>query len=281
MSRLFGFMCNDPERIACALYPARESLVVTGAPDGWGLAFFQGGEVLLQRHPKPVGSVDFYAQTRDLRTDYLVGQVREPGTPSKLENTQPYRFRSWVYAQSGVLPRPAEPGAAPEKLQQGILEHVPDFLRRNIRGQNDAELLFHVFLSFLHDGGKIDDPNIRVAEAASALRATVALVERFLGGNRLEVNAVATNGRIMIGLRNGAAMWLRQVSGINDCKVCRETNPEAARGERRRTTHEHLRAILMVSEPEKISPDGWEEVAVGSIVGISRDLGKSIHSLRA
>src|SRR5688572_23250792 len=102
MSRLFAVVINDPQRLACALYPTREALVARSAPEGWGLACYQGGEVLLQRHPKPrPAPLDFFQQVKDLRTDYVVGHVMDPGTVSKLENTQPFRFRSWVYAQSG------------------------------------------------------------------------------------------------------------------------------------------------------------------------------------
>src|SRR5512144_631490 len=98
MSRLFGFVINDAQRVACALYPARETLVAASAPEGWGLASFQGGEVLLQRHPKPVvGALDFYRYAREQRTDYIVGVVRDAGTAAKLDNTQPFRFRSWVF----------------------------------------------------------------------------------------------------------------------------------------------------------------------------------------
>src|SRR6185503_7145379 len=144
MSRLFAVVINDPQRLACALYPTRETLVARSAPEGWGLASYQGGEVLLQRHPKPLTApLDFFQQVRDLRTDYIVGHVGDPGTQAKLENAQPFRFRSWVYAQSGGSPRLTDVRAA-------ILEHVPDFLRRNIRAQSTAEHLFHVVLAFLH-----------------------------------------------------------------------------------------------------------------------------------
>src|SRR5262249_25554195 len=157
--RLFGFVINDAQRVACALYPAREALVVASAPEGWGLASYQGGEVLLQRHPKPVvGPLDFYRAAREQRTDYMVGHVRDGGTPAKLENSQPFRFRWWVFARSAAAsssPGAGQPGAA------GVLEHVPDFLRRNIRGQDPAEILFHLFLSFLHDANRLDDPNVK------------------------------------------------------------------------------------------------------------------------
>ncbi len=282
MSRLFGFMCNEPERLACALKPVRESLVADGVPDGWGLAFFQGGEVLLQRHPKsPTGGrIDFYAQTRELRSDYLVGVVGEAAAANKLENTQPFRFRSWVFAQSGAI-------ASFAQIQAGMLENIPDFLRRNIRGQTDVEHVFHMFLAFLHDSGKLDDPNIRTADVGSALGGTVAMLDKLVagaGGETPALNLITTNGRILMAVRRGRPMWRRSAAGIVDCQVCREASPAwrpDARAERRRVTHEHLRSVLIVSEPGKLGPDGWEEVADGTIVSVSRDLATSTTPIRA
>jgi predicted glutamine amidotransferase len=277
MSRLFGLVINDPQRVACALHPARESLVVKAAPEGWGLASFQGGEVLLQRHPKPLHApLDFFRQVRDLRTDYIVGHVADPGRPAKLESTQPFRFRSWVYAQSG--------GNA-EKLTDadaGILEHVPDFLRRNIRAHTASEHLFHVFLAFMHDANKLDDPNVRVPEVAGALRGVVSLAQKLGNGDDKvpALNAMVTNGRILLAVRAGLPMWVRQVSGIVDCKVCTEALPENERRDRRRTNHEHVRAVILVSEPEKVSAEGWEEAPDGSIIGVTRDLSKSFLPLK-
>ena len=273
MSRSFAIVINDPQRVACALYPTREVLVARSAPEGWGLASYQGGEVLLMRHPKPlVGPLDFFQQVKDLRTDYVVGQVGEPGTQGKLENTQPFRFRSWVYAQSGAADRLPEARA-------GLLEHVPDFLRRNIRAQAGAEHLFHVVLAFLHDAGKLDDPNLRLADGASALRGAMLLAQRLMGDGT-EMNVILTNGRILLAARSGKPLFVRQVSGIADCRLCGETLPDDSRRDRRRVTHEHVRAVLVASEPEKVT-EGWEEVPESTIVGVTRDLGKTLMSLKA
>lgn len=279
MSRLFSIVINDPQRVACALYPTREVLVAAAAPEGWGLASYQGGEVLLQRHPKPLHApLDFFKQVRDLRTDYVVGHVGDAGTQAKLENTQPFRFRSWVYAQSGAAAQLAE-------VRAGILEHVPDFLRRNIRAQTAAEHLFHVVLAFLHDAGKLDDPNLRVVDGAGALRGAMLLAGRLLAeatpGAEPAMNTVLTNGRILLAARSGGLpLWVRQVNGIADCKLCAETLPEEARRDRRRTSHEHVRAVILASEPASVG-EGWEEVPDASIVGVSRDLVKSVMSLKA
>src|SRR5262245_42378080 len=103
MGRLFAYLANDPDRVRCALYPARKPLTVLEEPsvqfDSWGIGFYQG-EVLLQRRPKPpVLPLDFYEQSRMLRTDAIVGHVRAGtvGKP-KNENTHPFRFRSWLFA---------------------------------------------------------------------------------------------------------------------------------------------------------------------------------------
>lgn len=278
MSRLFAVVINDPQRLACALYPTRETLVAKAAPEGWGLACYQGGEVLLQRHPKPRPTpLDFFLQVKDLRTDYVVGHVMDPGTVATLESTQPFRFRSWVYAQSG--------GGELAEARNAILEHVPDFLRRNMRAQTPAEHLFHVLLAFLHDSNKLDDPNLRVADAAGALRGALLLAQRIAAQvpatAGLGMNVVATNGRIMLAARSGKPMYIRQVSGIADCRYCSENLPEESRRDRRKTAHEHVRAVIVASEAEKIPQDeGWEEVPDGSIVGVTRDLQKSLVAIK-
>ena len=279
MSRLFGYMANEPDRIRCALWPVRAALAtdVGENPDGWGIGFYQGGEVLLQKRPKaPPGLVDFYAHLRDLRTDVVVGHVRSAtiGKSQKTENTHPYRFRSWLFAHSGTLARFPE-------IRDELLESVPDFLRRNIRGQTDSEHIFHLFLAFLHDAGKLEDPNITTDAARSALKATAAFLDRLVtaaGGGASELNLVATNGRIMLAVCRGRSMGIWNIGGIADCPVCRGTGE--GRGETRRVTHEHLRGVLLLSDGDATQGPGWEPVPDNSVVTITHLLQAEIAPLR-
>lgn len=276
MIRLFAYVGNEPERIKCALYPAREALVtdIGENPDGWGLGFFQGGEVLLHRQPKAQpGQVDFYSRLRELRTDVVVGHVREAtvGKAQKLENTHPFRFRSWLFAHSGTV-------ASFEAVKGELLESVPDFLRRNIRGNTDSEHLFHLFLAFLHDGGKLEDPNITTDEASAAMRATVAFIERLshgAGGGKSELNLVATNGRILLAVRHGRPMGLIRTTGIADCPVCRE---EGRAPDERRIAHDLLRSVLVLSNGEL--PAGFESLPESSILSINHSIQTEMAPLR-
>jgi len=110
---------------------------------------------------------------QSLRTDCIVGHVRlaTVGKEGRSENTAPYRFRSWLFAHNGTVDKF-------EEVRQHLRSHIPDFLQRNIRGQTESEHLMHLFLAFMFDGGKLDDPNLPALDAAAALWAMLNLVDR-------------------------------------------------------------------------------------------------------
>jgi glutamine amidotransferase len=241
----------------------RDALVVDEAPFGWGLAFYHGGEVLLQRNPRPTAPVDFARATESLRSDYVVGNVRAAGAKPGPENTPPYRYRSWVFGHSGRI---LDFGA----MQPALLESVPDFLRRSIRGQTESEHLFHLFLAFLHDQGKLDEPEPRLADAASALRATLALVEQLAAQQRATpqgLNVVVTNGRFMLAARKGPPMFWKRVHTDAPMK-----EPRSGQGS-------IDRQVLILSEPRGGAPAGFEEIPDGHLAEVSRDFRTGITPL--
>ena len=273
-------MLNEPERLRCAIYPVRSQLVwrQDRQPDGWGLGFYQGGEVLLQKRPRPAaGPIDFYALTKGLRTDCIVGHVRlaTVGKQGRSENTHPYRFRSWLFAHHGTVDRFAA-------LRPAITEHIPDFLRRNIRGQTDSEHMMHLFLAFLHDGGKLDDANLPASEAASALGGMLQVIDRFTteaGGTPSAHTMIVTNGRVMVAARRGAPLHYYRIKGIADCSLCRETQVDFA-NESRRVPHEHLRGVAVI-DGEAAPGAPWETIPEASAVSVSHDLTFEVKSLGA
>jgi hypothetical protein len=138
----------------------------------------------------------------------------------------------------------------------------------------------HLFLAFLHDGGKLDDPDLPAAEAANALGATLALLDRFVtdvGGQPSEHNMIITNGRVMLAARRGSTLSMMPIRGMADCALCRETQADFAR-EPRGIAHEHLRGIAFVdTEAEPEAP--WEAVPDGTAVAVSHDLTFEIRPL--
>ena len=149
-------MCNQPQRLAAALAPVRSALVAQASGEApisrWGLGYIQGGDVLLVRTPKSSTTpIDLAGPLGEIATDCAIAQaVSDPrGTYSGTDNTPPFRYRRWLFAQSGhIQVRTASGSLAPApEINANLLAHIPEYLRRNIRGRTPSEVVFHVFLS--------------------------------------------------------------------------------------------------------------------------------------
>src|ERR1700679_3863544 len=138
MARLFGIIGNRPDLAARVLACDAEALRARskGSPLGWGLGFYQGGEVLMRRRPiddRPV--IDIPSLAADIPADLLVGHVRHATVGAlRTENTHPFRYRQWLFAQAGTV-------SEFDQVRERLIASLPDFLRSGIRGDTDAEVL--------------------------------------------------------------------------------------------------------------------------------------------
>jgi glutamine amidotransferase len=298
MSRLVAMVCNDPSRVRCVLRPAQDALVATPDPverprgyDAWGIGFYQGGEVLLMRRPQPtLGPVDFAAVAGELRTDTFIAHARAATVgDNRNENTHPFRFRSWLFAHHGTLPGfgpaagtsdPARPSPQQLALTETLLAEIPDFLRRNLRGQTDSELLFHLFLTRLHEAGQLDVPEVRLADAEEALLVTVRRLDHVLKKRGLDPHALGAvalaNGRFLLAAARGPILWRFGIDGVKDCAECREPGPD---NRYKPVDHDHLRAVLLISDVGEAP--AFSAVPDGSLVSVARDLKVSVRPLVA
>jgi hypothetical protein len=262
---LFACMCNQPQRLAEALGPIRSALVAPAPVARWGLAYAQSGDVLLVRTPRASSvPVDMSTPLAELSTDCAIGQAVTDDGFAGTDNTPPFRFRRWMFGLTG---QPALDGAMPR-----LLEHVPEYLRRNLKGRTPAELIFHIFLAMLHDEGSIDDPNLPLAATRRALAATIKLVAaeqaKAQVGAEGGFGALAvSNGRSMVAVRLDHPMKLRKL-WIKGERTARDDNSGAFRG------------VLLVSNGNEGDPkDGFEDVPAQRAVLIQRDLQVSLADL--
>ncbi len=214
MARLFGFIGNRSDISPHVLKVEATALRARGKGLGWGFGFYQAGEVLLRRRPLDEHDViEVASLTRDVRTDILIGHVRRPsvGDPAA-RNTHPFRYRQWLFAHTGTI-------AQFDNLRDRFVTSIPDFLMRNVRGDTDSELLFHLFLSFLHDAGKLSD-TVHAPDVISALRGSIALVDRLCSEEGAEhagpTGSLVSIGEYIVGLTRAAGMAYRVVRGQDD-----------------------------------------------------------------
>jgi glutamine amidotransferase len=266
MARLFGYVGNRADLGARVLELESKPLKVfaKGTTLGWGIGFYQAGEVLLRRRPideRP--EIDVAHLARDLRADVLIGHVRAATVGNlRTENTHPFRYRQWLFAHTGTI------NGYP-RLRERLSDSLPEFLRRNVRGDTDSELLFHLFLSFLHDAGDLGEAPVDPSATRQALRSTLALTERLRaeeGAVSHGMNLLVTDGEHMVAVHNSATMGYRVIKGradlerlLGDDTLRRIRIPDMA----------SCRFCLIASDFDE-EPRGWTMVAPHSLVTITR-----------
>ena len=267
MARLFGFIGNRSDISPHVLKVEQEALTARarGKALGWGFGFYQAGEVLLRRRPIDEHTVvDVASLTRDVRTDVLIGHVRNPtvGEPGT-RNTHPFRYRQWLFAHTGTL-------AQFEALRDRLVKSIPDFLMRNVRGDTDSELVFHLFLSFLHDAGKLTD-DAPAADVIAALRTTMALVDRLSSEEGADdagpTGIMVSNGDYIVGLTRGAGMAYRLVHGQEDIEALL---PEDALRRSRLPDLARVRFTLLAADFDEPPKGRWKVLPDCSTVVLGR-----------
>jgi len=271
MGRLIGYMANRADRLADALHQEREVIALppSDQPAGWGIGFYQGGEVLHKKRPLFEGrAIDWQLVAKSVRSDCVVAHVRHATVGDfRAENTHPFRMRSWLFVHHGTIGRF-------DAIRERLRENLPDFIQRNIRGVTDSEHFFHVVLSFLHDAGQLDHPDADPKIVLSALRSTVRLVDqlgREVGAPEATLNVLLTNGRRMYAVRRGAPLFYVERQGIHDPMEEREPTG-------RQNKPSVLRYVMVVSNGDEL-PSTYEEIAEGSVCVVDRDLDVQVHSL--
>jgi glutamine amidotransferase len=236
----------------------------TTSPSAWGIGFYQGDEVLHKKRPMLEGPVDWEELTSDVRTDCAVLHLRQATVGDfRIQNTHPFRMRSWTFAHDGTVERF-------DALRDRLLESIPDFLRRNIRGTTDSEVYFHLLLSFLHDAGQLDNPDVDESSMLSAVRSTVALIDRLGDEVRAptsRLNMMLTSGRRMYALSRGAPIAFVARRGLDQPPEDRSTGEATV-----------LRYVLVVSHRDS-PPPGYEAIADHGLLRVDRNLDVAVHAL--
>jgi predicted glutamine amidotransferase len=265
MGRLIGYMANRTDRLADAL--TEEKVAVGPASgieaDAWGIGFYQGGEVLHKKRPRSAlerESLEWKDVAGNVRSDCAVIHFRTATVGDyRSENTHPFRMRQWLFAHNGTV-------SGFDAVRDALLESMPDFLRRNIRGTTDSEHVFHSLLAFLHDASQLDNPDVEAKVVLGAVRSTVALVDRLvseIGAPEATLSFVLTNGRQMYAVRRGAPMqWTER----------------ELQGEGRGNAASTFRYLMVASNGAEAPPD-WRPLENGQALVVDRDLTASLVAL--
>ncbi|MCC6522231.1 MAG: class II glutamine amidotransferase, partial [Polyangiaceae bacterium] len=150
-------------------------------------------------------------------------------------------------------------------------ESLPQFLQRNVRGETDSELVFHLFLSFLHDAGKLDHPTPSPADCVPALRSAIGLLDRMSRDESLRtssLNLVLGTPEFLVAMHRGAPMAYRVFRGREDFEPMFE---DRGPGKLRMPDLEPCRLAIVASDFDGDDvPDGWTAAPERAIVTLTR-----------
>lgn len=278
MARLLGLIANRPDVGDKTLALEGNHLVArarAGAaePLGWGVGFYQGGEILLRRRPiDDAREIRLADVARDVRSDLVVAHVRNAtvGSP-RTENTHPFRYREWLFAQTGTL-------AAFDRIRGRLLDSLPQFLQRNLRGETDSEMFFHLVLSFLHDAGGLERASTDPAAAKAALRSSLTLLDRLSaeeGGGPNRLDALLTSPEYMLALVAGEPAAYRTYAGHDFERIL----GEGELGRMRVPDYASSRLALFASDFDGPPPKGWTPIPSRSLATFERGKAPRIEQL--
>lgn len=272
MGRMIGYMGNRSDRLREALLQEQDALRFVGQDRtvGWGVGFFQAGEVLHKKRPRiDERELDWHELANNVQTDCALIHVREATVGDhSAENTHPFRLRSWLFAHHGTIDRAAE-------LRGDLVASMPDFLQRNIRGTTDSEIFFHMVMRYLHESGQLDSPDDDEKAVLQSLRFALERVQKAgaaFSAASPTLNCVLTNGRRMYALRYGAPMSYVMRTGLAD-----QTRTEKMALDR--SAASAYRYGIVVSRPEPETPAGYEPVGDHSVLILRRDLTREVVGL--
>lgn len=225
MCRLMGIHGAEPQSLGPLLIDNPWSLLCqsrndrsqTAHADGWGIGWYQGGQVHVVKSQRAAsaqvpGKMDFTTLAQQLRVATAVAHVRRAsvGTLSPM-NSHPFVFEHWLFAHNGTL-------AGFDHLQKGLFEETRSELQAFRQGQTDSEQIFVWLLSRLADGGvdlkrpTLADPNVPNL-VARALKQLSDRSESWWRDEPSALNLVLTDGVTLLAARWGRSLSWRSAQG--------------------------------------------------------------------
>lgn len=257
MGRQFAYIGSDMSLLELALERCGESLVVDdGQPfNGWGLGYYADDRALLRKRPVLLqGRLDLRALVADVHSSSVLCHVRRATrAPARPSNTQPFRFRSWLFSHVGRA-------ADSEAVEKALTERLPDFLLRNVRGETDSEAALHLYFDHLRaTSARIDHPVAAPAALIDAMRLTLAEIDRINRDNGAEqpptLDMLYTSGRMIVATNRSSSRlaWMR-IEGLE------QVEPPLFAGHHPKTTeYPQYRGVFVTYDPHGTDGD-WQLV---------------------
>jgi glutamine amidotransferase len=227
-------------------------------PDGWGIAYYDGGPHLEKQASAAFHGLHFSSAAERVYSTTVLSHVRlaSVGQPDVL-NCHPFQWASWVFAHNGTV-------TGIEWLRAELHAELSEARRRLIRGHTDSELLFHWLMERASRDRAVDARGcLSLDRLAASLAEGILEVDQRCGKSSAtspaKLNVLLSDGRVMLACRyRNRLRWLYR-DGIRDCEICGIPHVEHMPGKK-------YHAVVIASEP--LSQEAWEELPDGTLLSL-------------
>jgi glutamine amidotransferase len=252
------------------LRQSRADLRGVANPDGWGIAYYTDGRLIVEKRARAAYEDLHFSETaRQILTATLVAHVRAAtvGSPS-ITNTHPFRFGPWAFAHNGTV-------TAFDDVRPVLAAETNPDLWETRQGETDSEAVFRWLL------GRMDrydlDPRAP-SEELEPLRRLLSEAVPYLAGlsdqagaqKPAKLNLLLTDGRHLAVSRWGNTLHWAERRGLWDCDVCSRSHFDG-------DPTSSYRSAIVASEP--ITREQWREVPDASLVAVTPDFSVTVEPL--
>jgi predicted glutamine amidotransferase len=265
MSVAFALLTSDANLLPCELHRLQERVELDGHGRSHlaGVGWYAQDSVLLRRFPLDAAPRNTTELVSDAASEALLYVCSPVDSSAPVEEVaQPFRYQSWLFAQAGGVPEFA-------RWRPKLVSTLPEFLRRQLRGDTDGEAAFALFLKLLREAGRTNDRALDAALGAQLLSRTVRALQQLAaesGATRGTFNFLATNGNALLATRsNDDPLYYALLEGSTTCERCK-LDPSLPDTEPLLRAHRRRRTVAIASNPK--DPAGWIELPPGSALAI-------------
>jgi predicted glutamine amidotransferase len=185
----------------------------------------------------------------------------------RTENTPPFRYRNWLFAQRGTID-------GFDQIRSPLLERLPEFLRCNLRGETDGEAMFYSFLSCLDEDIGLDCDRISAARIREALRSALSRGDQLLaraGQPAAALDWFVSDGEHLVSLHRTGTMMYRRFEAPEELEALLPEGPPAA-------PPHPFRCSVLASGLDTL-PEKWSRLEPGNLVTLNRTDPPAIEAL--
>ncbi|MCT4641360.1 MAG: class II glutamine amidotransferase [Bacteriovoracaceae bacterium] len=273
MCRIFAFRSKLNSKVHSSLLSADKALgdLSKTHPDGWGVAYYQDNVPhLIKSLNCAVEDKIFHKVSAVVASRSVIAHIRKATQgENSILNSHPFQFGSWIYAHNGNIKNF-------NSHRNKLLNLVDKEQKRNILGQTDSEIIFHIILSELNRNNV--SKNSHISQIVSCVKSAIEKICFIIGPLTNSTSPCPTENYLTMALTCGQKLIILQAGQPIWYSTYKKNCPEKSHCsfynkscEKESSFGQEVNHLIVSSEPLS-SENIWKELQFGEVIYVDENL---------